>query len=242
MANPRKIDEQGFVFRASDHKYFLDGNAMTGVTTILGILDKNLHAWSARQATEYIKEYAPKTKDGWTVTAELLDLAKTAYSRFASKRADEGTSLHAKIEEYVNLSIANNGGNPLESMDEVKPFAEWAEREKIRFLRSEARFYSRSMFVAGTADLIFEKDGKRYIGDVKNKKKIWDRTPFFQCAGYSLLAEEMDEGVNPFVGYCIIRVYKGELEALWSFDVEGDKRAFRACVEIYRQKANFKAI
>jgi hypothetical protein len=116
----------------------------------------------------------------------------------------------------------------------ITPFVNWAVENDIRFLASEKRFYSKSLLVAGTADLIFEKDGKRYVGDVKTFKKLWDRTPMFQCAGYALLAEEMGE--PKFDGYCVLRLSEdGTFEAKWSYDVEGDTRAFLACVELYRQ-------
>lgn len=246
---------QGFFFRASDHSYFLNGKRMTGVTTILNVLSKPaLIGWAANMAVDYVKEHSgfrletvENLSDGtpeeqvryYTIYPETLEEARTAYAKHRDKRAEEGSDLHALVETYIKECIEKTSGVPALKTEEasIKPFIEWAQKEDIKFLASEARFYSESLYVAGTADLIFEKDGKRYVGDVKNKKKIWSREPFYQCAAYGMLAEEMGE--KPFDGYCVIKLWNDEVEALWSFDVEGDREAFKACITLYRSLANF---
>lgn len=221
------------------HDYYYNGKKMTGCTTILGVLSKPaLIPWAAKMACEYVKDNSERIEDDWRVTAETLKLAQTAHARTRDKRAEEGTDLHAKIEEYINLCITNNKGIPMNATDEVKGFSEWAKNEHITFLSSEQKFFSASLFVAGTADFVFEKGGLWYIGDIKNKKKIYSREPFAQCAGYSIMAEEM--GFHSFNGYCVIRVWNGEVEPLWSYDTEGGKQAFLSCVNLYRWLANFK--
>lgn len=244
--------ETGFAFDDAKHAYYFDGKKMTGCTTILGVLAKpQLIPWAARMACDYIKENSHKvTFEGdllhYEVTPEQLDEAQVAHAKKKEEGATKGTDTHALVEEYVKECIAMGGNNgyamPGVADPAIAGFAEWAMRENIRFIASEAKFYSKSLFVAGTADLIFEKDGKKFLGDIKTYKKIWDRTPFYQCAGYALMAEEMGE--PKFDGYCIINLPKersfNETEDIkWSFDIEGDTQAFLACVTLYRQNANF---
>lgn len=260
----------GFHYRDSDHSYFMDGKKMTGCTTILGVLNKPaLVGWAARMACDFA---SAMIESGKTYTQEELTNifaeAKTAHARKRDEGAQKGTDIHALVEEYVNLMIGTQRGIAhqvsyiAEHWEPIIAFVDWAVRENIRFISSEQKLYSKSLFVAGTADLIFEKDGKRYIGDIKTYKKIWDRVPFYQCAGYALMYQSMEHEkeltrivesdinpeeykVTPISGYCIInlpkeRKFKEEEDIMWSFDTEGDTKAFLACVEIYRQNANFK--
>ncbi len=233
--------EDVFEFDAKSHVYKLNGKRMTGVTTILGVINKPaLVGWAARVAVEHIESiwhggvlYTRKD------VKEVLEEAKGMHLRKKEAGGTKGTDAHSKVEDYVKERIERFKGIPVAlgptyPDQTIAPFAQWAVDNKIRFLDSERKFYSKSLFVAGTADLLFEKDGKRYVGDVKTFKKLWDRTPMFQCAGYALLAQEMGE--PKFDGYCVLRLSEdGSFEDKWSYDVEGDTRGFMACVELYRQ-------
>lgn len=240
-----------FTFDEKKHLYTLDGKPLTGVTTILGVLNKPaLIQWAANEAVKYVRanvsyKRMKLLRKGYVVIKEkVLDEAATAHRRKKEEAAQKGTDTHALVENWVNACVENYGGEPLAPYTEnaILPFVLWAQREHITFLSAEKRMYSRVLWVGGTADLIFKKDGKTYVGDIKTYKKIWDRVPFFQCAGYALMLKEM-EGTEPS-GYCIINLPKertfNELEDIrWSFDIEGDTRAFTSCVELYRQLANF---
>lgn len=247
-----KMKGTGFEFFADEHVYLMDGRPMTGITTILGsvIAKPQLIPWAARMAVEYIKEVAesgetPLGNKFWTVGEVILEEAKTAYAKKRDEGAQKGTDTHALVEEYIKECIEKNDGLPVLYHNErnpIAPFLAWASTNVTRFLASEAQLYSKEMFVAGTADFIFEKDGKTYIGDIKTYKKIWDRTPFYQCAGYGLMHREMTG--SEIAGYVIFnlpkeREHNPEEDVLWSFDTSGDTRAFLACLEIYRQNANF---
>lgn len=264
----------GFEFFPEEHVYLYEGKPMTGVTTLLGILAKpQLIPWAARMAVEYVKEKGtlvsnpieqgegePIDGDFYQIYAGDLEEAKTAYAKKRDDAAQKGTNTHALVEEWIKLCIEKNSGWVMDTVEPrfepIDSFITWASEQNVQFIASEEKLYSESLFVAGTADFIFEKDGKRYIGDIKTYKKIWDRTPFYQCAGYALMFEEMglttlsirDELLAPrkheIDGYCIFnlpkeREHNPKEDVLWSFDVEGDTKAFLACVEIYRQNANF---
>lgn len=277
---PTNVPEQGFWYDEASHAYFMDGKSMTGCTTILGVLNKPaLIGWAAKMAVEYLAlagqpYYGPddNLENHYIITGEQLEEAKTAHAKKRDDAASKGTDTHALVEEYVKFCIDENSCKPTalvfkgrESYGPIQGFVDWAIKENVTFLASEQKLYSKKHFIAGTADLIFEKDGKRYIGDIKTYKKIWDRVPFYQCAGYALMWEEMqpdmvadkveagEVGVlgaakamftNYIDGYCIInlpkeRAFNEAEDVLWSFDIEGDTAAFLACITIYRQNANF---
>ncbi len=246
LKQPQLIKTEGFVFDPTTHSYFLDGKPMTGVTTILGVLAKPaLIGWAAKMAVEHIRTYASKDEDGeyMLVDEELLEGARKAHAQKRDDAATKGTDLHAIVEAYVKRCI-EAGGKPQELIPDeadIEKFAIWAAQEKVTFLASERRMYSKDLFVAGTVDIVFEKDGKTYIGDVKTYAKIWDRVPFFQAAGYGFMFSETEN--KTIDGYCILRLSKdGSFEALWGFDVEGDTEAFLACVTLYRRLKEFKQI
>lgn len=260
---------EGFVFDEKKHLYFFDGKPMTGCTTILGILAKPaLIPWAAKMATEYVRTELKKT-DKWRWSDEfprILDEAKGAYARKRDDAADAGTELHALVEEYVRSCIEKNSGDAdwrdrpdaEEMSSSLKLFRDWACKEKIRFIATETRLYSKELWVAGTVDLVFEKGGKRFVGDIKTYKKLWDRVPLIQCAGYALMWEEMqlakpaaelvDEmkgGVGPLDidGYCVIclpkeRAFNEAEDVMWSFDPQAEREAFISAVKLYRYLNN----
>ena len=113
-------------------------------------------------------------------------------------------------------------------------FVAWATENNIQFLESEKRIYSRANWYAGTCDLVFLKDGKKHVGDIKTSSGIYGREYFFQMAGYQICLEEMGE--KDFVANTIIRCGKdGSFEVKDSFDLESDKQGFLAALSLYRE-------
>jgi hypothetical protein len=228
---------EGFIFDEKKHQYWLDGRLLQGVTSILGVVAKPaLIQWAANMACDYIEESCQDID--WSDPEHrqaLLNAARKAHAKKRDKAADDGTDLHALIEDYVN---------------------EWAMVEDIRFIAAEQRLYSRDLGIAGTCDLVFEKDGKTYIGDIKTYKKLWDRLPMLQCAAYGLMWEGMmhDQQLDDIAtskiplegysrknidGYCVIRIKDNDFEVKWSYDVEGDREGFLAALKLYRTLQNW---
>lgn len=240
----------GFSFDEKTHIYRYDGKRMTGVTTVLGVIAKPmLIGWAARMAVEHMEQELQAYFNNelsiyqftYAVLKAILTEATTAHSKKKEDAADQGTDIHALVEAYVkDCIITNEGIAKKDGLDIIRPFIDWAILNGVRFLASEQKFYDVEWFTAGTADLVFEKEGKRYLGDVKTYKKIWDRIPFFQCAAYAAMSERTDG--KKFDGYCILRLGKdGTFEEKWSFDVEGDTKAWMAALTLYRQLATYKA-
>lgn len=241
-----------FTFDPKEHVYTLDGKKMTGITTILGVLNKPaLVGWAANMAVDYaienargvelLEEGENKGKKRWFILDETLKEARTAYARKRDDAATKGTDTHALVESWINEQITGNVADI--DYTPIRSFQEWAKQENVRFLATELQVYSRELWVAGTMDFLFEKDGKKYIGDLKTYKKLWDRVPMFQCSGYAKLYEELNP-TEKIAGYVVFnipkeRAHDPEQDVRWSFDVEGDTRAFMDCVDLYRRLANW---
>ena len=237
------MDKDIFEFDPIKHVYTLNGKRLYGVTTVLGVINKpSLVPWAAKMVTEYIKETCHEefheTKGvQYTVTLIELEQAKSAHSRRASSSATIGTDVHAICEGYVNGMIEHHQGRALPLTEYPDPlfqkFVEWACKENITFLASEKQLYSKTLWVAGTCDLLFKKNGKRYVGDIKTTSGIYDRTPFFQTVAYQMMLEEMGE--ESFDGgRCIIRMgKKGDFEVAWSNN-EIDRKGFIAALDLFK--------
>src|SRR3569832_1808442 len=167
-------------FDARKHAYFLneDGKErpLQGVTTKKTVISiPALVGWAARMACEHIEGNSELRKcemcenddhDYWHVHPKTLEEARTAHAKKRDSAADSGTDLHAMVESYVNLCIAEFDGKPIQPLvplesKALQPFIEWAQKENIRFIASEQRLFSSELSIAGTCDVIAEKDGRR---------------------------------------------------------------------------------
>lgn len=249
------IKTKGFAFDADTHSYYLDGKPMTGVTTILSVISKNLTWWAAGKALEelgwtnpkFVKreegiKIAGKARRNFFITNEQyydwLQDCYRAHDKSKKEAGVHGTDLHALVEDYVKACIDANDGKPLTTFPfEITPFVEWAIKENIRFIASEKQVYSKEKFYAGTMDLVCEKDGKLFIADVKTGKTIYPEY-YFQMAAYRLAWQEM--GNEPLSGAAVIRMGKdGSFEIGWRYDYQTDLSAFMGALAIYRAKATF---
>lgn len=255
----KEMPQTGFHFNEEAHLYVLDGKPLTGVTTILGIIAKPaLIQWSADEAVKHLgwfnekytdkeaalKLLADKWKEIQGLEAEafyaLLCEARTQHAKRKTAAGAIGTDVHAWIEQQVKNAIANNNGKlenasiPEDIQKIAVGFVTWAQTNNITFLESEKRLYSREHWYAGTCDLLFLKDGKKYVGDIKTSSGIYGREFFFQMAGYQIALEE--QGEKDIFGSTIIRCGKdGSFEVKDSFDLESDKAGFLAALALYRE-------
>lgn len=259
MSNVEQITEN-FRFHDKKHayEYKKDGEwkPMTGVTTILNVIAKPaLIPWAARMATSHIKKNGEKAEEGYIKATEaLLKEAKNAHRRSKDDAADIGTVVHDAIEHAVKDAIEadRRGLDPmydyavnttdLDEKDKEKVekmlsnFNDWVINNDIKFLASEQRLFSTDMWVAGTVDLVFEKDCKKFVGDIKTGKAIYP-TYFYQMAGYELMLEERG---HDFDGVAVIRVGKrGDFETQYRFDTTLDKKAFKGALEIYKANKSY---
>lgn len=233
--------ETNFTFRESDHSYWLDGQKMTGVTTVLGVVAKPaLIGWAANEAARYIEgetmiafgdgqEFSPET------FKEICDNGRKAHTQIKDKAGDSGKKAHSLIEEYIKEAINDKRGYlSLEQIDneQINQFIKWAVDNEVRFLESEKVMYHPEWFVGGTADFVCEIDGKKYVGDLKTGKGVYYEA-FAQCAAYRAMLEHMGE--KEFHGSIVVHVpQQGKLQTHERYDYETDLKFFEAALTIYR--------
>ena len=132
-------------------RYKINGNAATGVTTILSVINKpELQPWVARLCVReaFLKAYYMEGKLG-QLAKELEDLPKLSksdatklaekYPEFAeaiiahTKKSDDakdiGTLAHAQVEAYIRWKMGEKDSFTLEqeTAHMVQPFIDWAE-------------------------------------------------------------------------------------------------------------------
>lgn len=249
------MPQTGFHFNEEAHLYVYNGRPMTGVTTILGVIAKPaLIQWSADEAVKHLgwfnEKYTDKEKGMTDLSMhhkgisslsveefyQMLCDARVQHTKRKTDAATVGTDVHAIIEAIVKKAIREQEGKIIGQSDNemVNKFIDWAVASDVTFLESEKRLYSQEHWYAGTCDLVFLKDGKKYIGDIKTSSGIYGREFFFQMAGYQIALEE--NGENDFFGSTIIRCGKdGSFEVKDSFDLESDKAGFLAALKLYRE-------
>lgn len=246
------LEKKEFTFDPLEHVYTLGGKPMHGVTTVLKVINKPaLVPWSAKCVVEYIKEHAMKSEEafGWFVDEKMLNEAKMSHQKKKEDAGTAGTDVHAQIETAINEAISVYGGYAdkvvyAEHVPQVVKFIQWATENKVKFLASEQRLYSESLWCAGTADFVCEIEGKLYIGDVKTSSAIYPEY-FIQTSAYAKFAEEMDMnegslewmfGKKGFDGVIIVNVpKKGGLVVKENYDISGNWECFKACLTIHKQ-------
>lgn len=254
-----KVAQEGFVFDKVNHLYYLDGIPLIGTTTVLKVISKpQLIQWAADETAKFLGWFNEKYDDGTGAElgakrfAELIVLTPEAYqealgeARVAHRRKKEaggdiGKSVHQMIEDWVRLAIVASEGYltgklPIVENDaEAKMLANfwnWASENKVKFLESEKKVYSRTHWFAGTLDLIFEMDGKIFVGDVKTASNIYNEN-FYQMAAYDICLREM--GGQKIDGYLVINLKKdGTMDLKMTENLEINKQAFLHALELHK--------
>ena len=92
--------------------YTLDGQRMTGVTTVLSVIAKPaLIGWAANMAVDYVKDYIKvhpdvRGQDQLDKLLVVVEEARTAHTKAKEKAGDVGTLAHKKIEVWIKEQIA----------------------------------------------------------------------------------------------------------------------------------------
>jgi len=232
------------------HELLVDNKwkSLTGCTTILGILSKPmLIQWSANMAVEYIKGelYDKSLMPPKNMLDGIFERAKTAHRRKKEEAGQKGTDIHSEIEKLVAGVIGAWGGiidkDTKSEYPQVQYFIDWAVKNKVKFLETEKGLYSKSLFLGGIVDLVFEIDGEIYIGDIKTGSGIYPEH-FAQCAGYELMLKEMGYG-KEIKGHIILNLKKdGTFQEKRSVSTEDAKNFFLACVSVYRLQEKFNNV
>lgn len=235
-----RFDSYWHKYTVTDEENGLVDAPVTGVSTVLNIIDKSdqLVSWAVNQAADYLKDnLVPGVSYDEIQIVKLLNGVKQAHRKAKNDAGDFGTLLHYWIERYVKHE---NPPMPVNKMlrKSVEDFLKWVIEDKVEFLLSEQPLYSRKYQCAGTLDCIGKvnvriKD-KLYIGDWKTSKAIY-LTQKIQTAGYRLMREE-EFPHEKYAGQFIMRFGKdGSFEKVFLDDVEENKKL--KCMFIYFLKA-----
>lgn len=255
-----------YKFNEKEHIHTLNGKAMYGTSTIVGVVSKPLTWWSSGMAVGKLGWTNSKLvkKEERAIIAELklneiknmtpdeyvklLDDAYKAHSTKLKDSAKEGTDLHAELERFVKDHM-NGKLNDYDS--KILPFIEWTQNNVDKFLWSEAYCYSEKLFCGGISDCGVQlKTGEVGIIDFKSSKEAYF-TQHVQIAGYDL--EISENGVLDKYGNKV-----GELEKAVTFygvfpfgesvpklhikkNVVELKEAFTSAVSLYKSQQNYES-
>jgi hypothetical protein len=205
-----------------------------------------------------------RKQDEYVVSGETLENARKAWVKTRDKAGDIGTVVHKMVEEYVKSRIKKTNFNLIktrdnfilqegitfsqEELDKVEPmfeqFIEWEKQDEITFLLSEQQLYSKEHWYAGTVDLVFLKEGKIYLGDLKTAANVY-LSNMTQMGGYEIMLSELRKIPN-CAGYCVINIPKlinkeGKAFRRIKYDTktQSHKQAFMDCLSLYRYKGNY---
>jgi len=201
--------------RKLKHAHLLNEIQLTGTTSVIDVLGKNLTWWAAEMAAvtcletgekietirqEYLEACSQDNKkeaiDKLQIKYPLFKKARFAHFEDKNTKADKGTDMHAELEKYVKWHIAFNSGIGLDKKeltqkwdDKVISFAKWAEENIKQFKGSEVYVYHKKLWLGGITDCIAElKNGDWSIIDFKSSKEAFF-SQFIQCALYSIQFE-----------------------------------------------------
>jgi hypothetical protein len=242
-----------YKFDETRHKHYINGNEVTGTTTICGVIDKPaLMPWAVKVSMEKLVEI---TGDG-PLTKENIDEAKKAPFQKKTTAGSFGTVVHA-VAEHFNKTGVVLPCNSLELDEKVQSLAqtftekelkkgdklisqyiEWFNKVGAKVLYVEQNVFSETHHIGGIFDLVLEINGKIYLTDFKTSSGVYP-SQFIQMGGYDIQLEEMMERgyIQDFAvdGFIVIHLpRKGSCKVHIKENTDHYRRAFRACIYIYR--------
>lgn len=221
-------------FDEEKHIYTVDGKKIEGVTGVTGVIAKPaLIYWAVNQAIGYLQmALKPGKSYDELELKKLLEDAKFAHRKVTTTAGDIGTLVHEAIETYIKEGKITEPVND-KAKESFKQFVKWATDNKVKFLESERKLYSKEKGYAGTMDFYCEKQGKFFIGDTKTSSGIYDEM-WFQTSGYQQAYQE--ETGAKVDGHIIVRVGKdGTIEVKENYEYEKNVIAFNGALVLYRR-------
>ena len=205
-----KKEKDKYNFDFTKHLHILNGDGMTGTSSIGNVLAKGGLVWWASgkacevfgwtnskkvEATERLKIASKKFDEVRELTnpeyLNLLDEAYKAHATHLKKTAKKGTDLHAVLERFVKSEMKREV-KPLtkKEIELIKPFIDWSKENVKKFVASEAHCYSKKLWVGGMVDAVAElNNGTLAVIDFKSAKAVYI-THYIQTSGYAI---EIDE-------------------------------------------------
>lgn len=226
------------------HRYKINGEYASGVTTALQVIAKHqLIWWAASQAADYVKAHIqPGVALDELEIQELCSEARKAHSKAKDKAADAGTYVHNWVEDYVSGKEPELPVSPV-IRRVIDDFLAWWKATNIEPISAEQVFCSPTLMLAGTADLVCRVNGKLTIMDWKTGSGIYPEM-FLQMGAYALMWEEEhpDQPIEALhvVNCSVKNMFQDRVET----DVEKYKAAYKDALQLYKVmkeiEGNFK--
>jgi hypothetical protein len=157
--------------QGSSHSYYLDGDRIPGVTTVIGILDKPaLVGWAARETAIYADE-------NWDRLAAMRSgdrIQALEKARFNTNRKAvvKGNRIHNLGEQLAHGKTVEV---PLEIRSQVEAYARFLDSWDLQVVATETPVCSTEWAYGGTFDLIAESPRfGRALMDIKTGKGVYD--------------------------------------------------------------------
>lgn len=188
-------------FFNESHQYWVNGKRKTGVTTILGVIDKSrpLVIWATELFRDYLLE---KLEDG--IEESHIHEGCSLHEVRKAEAASIGDEAHTWIEQYIK------GEDPempetREAQIAINAFLDWVASNKVKFISSERVVYSKKHDYVGKMDIEAKVNGKLCLIDIKTSNSLYN-TYALQTAAY-VKADEEESG-KKYHGRWLIRLAK----------------------------------
>src|SRR3990167_9753832 len=242
------------------HLHQLDkGNGwenLTGCSTVVGVIPFSNLYWASGMAVGLFGWLDPKKHTPsealnrasevlWQIkqldTDGYLSLLEKAYKAHAEKKdlaAEKGTSLHELLEVFLKTGEIKD--------EKIMPVVEWYKKEVKRTIWSEVAGYDEDNWIGGISDWGVELNNGEYaIVDFKRAATAYEKN-FWQMGGYNIIlsknggftrnGEKLFTLDKPITQHIVFPFGAEKVEAVVDRDVEGHKKAFLACLVLYREK------
>lgn len=231
-----------------DKDLWTEPEAVVGVTTIIGVLNKPaLMLWPLREAIKYLEAH----KDA-PITKKLLDEAYEAHKQKSQKGKDAGKTGHALVEALLLDKKPELPTDP-EALKEAESvalaFEKWRADYAPKVLYTEKPFYSLRHEYAGTCDLVAEIDGKTVVIDFKTTNPSYynpDGLYAENLAQVGAYAEGLEEMLGLEVDDCMVvnlpkngDEYKVKSLSGMRLGVGDAKMYFLYCLGLYKLHKDF---
>lgn len=166
------------------HAYYLDGEKLDGVTTMLGdgVRKKALEEWAGNVTADYAVDHWAELEQ-MSFSQRLATLKKARYE-VRDSAARRGTEVHNLAEQTLQ------GGEvavPDELAGHVESAVRFMDEWQIEHIVAEASCCNIDERLGGTLDLIFRSPlfpGRTFLADWKTSKDIYGEVAF-QLEAYS---------------------------------------------------------
>lgn len=190
--------DKRITFDPVEHRYFIDGNPDT--ISVTQLIDKFF--------PEFDSQYWAPIKAGQRGISTDAILAEWEAKRVNS--ANKGTALHEAIELFYNDN-EHNSNTP-----EFKHFLSFKQKFNTMIPhRSEWRIFDEDLLIAGTIDMVYEKqDDSLYMFDWKRSEKVIRQDGSIKNETFQFAFGELAHlGDNSYNKYCLQQnIYKAILE------------------------------